>query len=588
MRKGLLKGGWAVLCCFFFLSLVGAGDIVELFKGLLHPEVDHGPNFSSSKFHSLLVGLEGVGGHIACFGDFNSDIYNDVFIISDDAKTIYVYLWNHERYVFVRSERATLHLNMSITNIAAADFNYDGRLDILVSGPSGNGSLYLHLYFGNYETFYKLLVLEESLDEVLILDQNGDLLPDLFGTARSTGKRTYWINRERADYFELVPQKITGSNENVSELNPLIKPGANAFVDLNGDCLSDLYLTSLSPNGETIVEIWLHQKASLQFDKTFVLPFGAGQPTFADFDADGTIDLLLPICNPEPSCSEENAIYVIFNHQKHLCKGLWDDNCRHSSELCTPDMHYLSSLSLNSTPPQPAVVVIPKHMFGGSHFFTYGDLPLTLRTGDYNLDGYPDLLIPLLDGDGRIFIQVWQNVKCEPSNSNGLCPHSSARSFVPIWQDMEALTSISNAYAAAFFDLDENGMPDVLILTDDALSTPGGRRHIRAVFNNFQNDAFFLKTLGLNGVCVAWCEEGPKFPHPKPYGVNYAGSVFKFTVTDMSGEKRVRQGGQLYQSAYLPLQTPYLIFGLGRTSNYIDEFFYGLPVDKVFPFLVYC
>jgi len=120
-----------------------------------------------------------------------------------------------------------------------------------------------------------------------------------------------------------------------------------------------------------------------------------------------------------------------------------------------------------------------------------------------------------------------------------------------------------------------SGIPDILVLVDD-----GGRKSIKAILNNFQNDAFFMKTLGLNGVCTSWCENGQKFPDPKPYGVNYAGGVFKFTVTDLGGTRRMRQGGQLYQSSYLPLQTPYTIFGLGRTSNYIEDFAYGVTINE--------
>lgn len=53
---------------------------------------------------------------------------------------------------------------------------------------------------------------------------------------------------------------------------------------------------------------------------------------------------------------------------------------------------------------------------------------------------------------------------------------------------------------------------------------------IEAIFNNYENDAFFVKALGeycsttfilltffpgLNGVCPEWCPTNPKFPSPK-------------------------------------------------------------------------
>ena len=43
----------------------------------------------------------------------------------------------------------------------------------------------------------------------------------------------------------------------------------------------------------------------------------------------------------------------------------------------------------------------------------------------------------------------------------------------------------------------------------------------------------------------------------------------------------MKQGVQLAQSGYLSLQTPYVMFGLGRTSNYIEQFFMGVSVNQV-------
>ena len=173
---------------------------------------------------------------------------------------------------------------------------------------------------------------------------------------------------------------------------------------------------------------------------------------------------------------------------------------------------------------------------------------------------------------------------------------------------------------------------------------------IETIYNNFENDAFFLKTLGLNGVCTEWCPTAPKFPSPKvyfpcplslcfvsilrlspsllhpfllfvslllwvlgglhfliqPYGVNYVGAVFKFQYTDLNGRVQLATGThllhlsffltlslclslffccsyslgtQLPQSTYLSLITPYTLFGLGRTSNYIEQFFFGVPLN---------
>ena len=115
------------------------------------------------------------------------------------------------------------------------------------------------------------------------------------------------------------------------------------------------------------------------------------------------------------------------------------------------------------------------------------------------------------------------------------------------------------------------------------------QRSVVALYNNFYNDAFFIKTLVTNGVCHSWCPSGDKFPDPKvknrparisdleqPYGVSYAGAAVKYTITETDGSVRVHQGMQLAQSAYMALQTPYNLFGLGRTNNYVDYLYVGV------------
>lgn len=76
----------------------------------------------------------------------------------------------------------------------------------------------------------------------------------------------------------------------------------------------------------------------------------------------------------------------------------------------------------------------------------------------------------------------------------------------------------------------------------------------------------------------------------QPYGVSYSGASYKFTVLDPTGARKATQGasaadpgndadsslvGQLPQSAYVALGTPYSYFGLGRTNNYVENLFVG-------------
>ena len=82
--------------------------------------------------------------------------------------------------------------------------------------------------------------------------------------------------------------------------------------------------------------------------------------------------------------------------------------------------------------------------------------------------------------------------------------------------------------------------------------------------------------------------------------MSYSGATFKYTVLDTSGHRSAAQGqlltcefnqsltyvsldrlykvGQLPQTSYHALSTPYSFFGLGRTNNYIENLFVGTTV----------
>jgi hypothetical protein len=68
-------------------------------------------------------------------------------------------------------------------------------------------------------------------------------------------------------------------------LSPLRQPDSNAFVDINGDCLSDLFVTSTCstpPCNSSQFEIWINEKGTFKLDKVLPAVAGAGQVSFAD------------------------------------------------------------------------------------------------------------------------------------------------------------------------------------------------------------------------------------------------------------------------------------------------------------------
>jgi hypothetical protein len=76
----------------------------------------------------------------------------------------------------------------------------------------------------------------------------------------------------------------------------------------------------VNSDGHLIFEFWLNSGSSpddgvafRSIDKTFLAHDGAGAVTFADFDADGNMDLLFPVCLPARTCSVENSIHIFYN-----------------------------------------------------------------------------------------------------------------------------------------------------------------------------------------------------------------------------------------------------------------------------------
>lgn len=370
--------------------------------------------------------------------------------------------------------------------------------------------------------------------------------------------------------YLLYSEEQSGPN---GPLSQLLLPNSNAYVDMNGDCVSDLIVTSMGSSGPQL-EIWLNEKASFRQDKVLPLLEGASGVIFSDFDRDGTMDILYSVCHPSPNCSDENSIHIIYNVQKPICGDIFSSrsNCRPSSELCTADDYQLgvaSNVSSNHNS-----VLVPTAHFQNRHFQWTTTSAVMIRSGDFNLDGFPDLLIPMVGADGSTIIELWENVPCTESLCGPEATSSNRRTFQQMTNGVNALSDVKGSYVAAFFDFDEDGVLDILTLSEkvsekDSSVTPT----INAVFNNFFNDAFFLKTMGLNGV---W----GTLSKPKPFGVNFPGTVWKYTVTDLGGGKSVAQGVQLRQSGGYSLQTPYILFGLGRTSNYIEEIFMGDAVNE--------
>lgn len=145
-------------------------------------------------------------------------------------------------------------------------------------------------------------------------------------------------------------------------------------------------------------------------------------------DGDGTLDVLLAVRD----AGGMDTILVGHNIQMPLCVHPWDTDCRHATHLCVSDPGYLRDLSFVTPTAHVSTVRLgsASHNItaifdgdaylvlsaGRQHFHIKRDEPFGLHVGDYNHDGFPDLLLPL-HTEGHI--ELWENTRCEDASCPG-------------------------------------------------------------------------------------------------------------------------------------------------------------------------
>eukprot|EP00920_Eleutheroschizon_duboscqi_P000098 GHVT01000429.1.p1 GENE.GHVT01000429.1~~GHVT01000429.1.p1 ORF type:complete len:349 (-),score=8.31 GHVT01000429.1:402-1448(-) len=197
-------------------------------------------------------------------------------------------------------------------------------------------------------------------------------------------------------------------------------------------------------------------------------------------------------------------------------------------------------------------------------------LPVTIRMGDYNMDGFPDALVILQQtsqGQREQKAFLLKNVECFGAECS-----PGGRTFSPVW-DTE-MTHLDLAVMATFFDLHEDGILDVIVIS---MATSGPTSddlipHLHTYKNSFDEDAVFVKVTVTSGICTP-----PSCKKPFSYGVNVPGPVISYDTTKYDGALMKSCATQLSQSAHHALQLPYTIFGLGQTANFLDTLKVGIP-----------
>ncbi|KIM49554.1 hypothetical protein M413DRAFT_438743 [Hebeloma cylindrosporum] len=542
------------------------------------------------------MGLSGDG-RVVALGDFDGDQLLDVLLLGSDQQTLSVYYWKHDSFSFAEGE--SFKHPRKVYNVVPGDFTHSGKLDILVMSQSrNNNQLDLTLYpalSGDGLDIYNPLVLPSStLSQPIPLDVDGDMKIDLLGITPdsldgSGSTFQLWQNVWNASAPDSKLFAIEDAPFNGKHCT-LANPHSNAVVDLDGDCLADVFLVCDDGRGGKSYQIWINAKDDgFSLSQEGALPSGTQAISFADIDRDGTIDVIFPTCSRVSSSTGAGTdcyINIAYNQQLPLCSLSTDSGfrkgvriCRRPGDLCTADPNF--KFNLSDSPDNHNFVRFPtSSLFSSSSSLLVLDttfdppLPIALKLGDVNLDGFPDVLAITVAGREQTPHLIY-SVPCAANLVGCAQDGSGRRGWKLATKGVETLEAVKDARSVTFLDMDEDGTLDIMVQR----SGQAGQGNFLFIQNNFYYDAFFLKAIVLNGACGnGWCYGANGSGRYHPFGVSYSGATYKYTVLDTAGHRSAAQVGQLPQTAYQSLQTPYSFFGLGRTNNYIENLFVGTTI----------
>ncbi|CAG9864989.1 unnamed protein product [Phyllotreta striolata] len=486
----------------------------------------------------------------AAFGDFNSDELTDVFVLNDDGYSVEILLANEEEPLLRKSPNLKCSYRKhehTITSVVPGDFDGDALMDVLVTAvykPTGerNYSIdsritYVYVNWGGARYLnctYEPLV--KMLGEPLAIDYDQNMIIDLFGE-NTHERRAFWVfnkNRTKPTEIEMRHNKRPMTN--------LRRPHAHAFLDLNHDYMADLFITT-----NDNFEIWHgNEEADLLsphfvYNMTIPLPLNGtdaviGQSLFIDVELKGKVDLVTPVC--------------------------YDKECKNSA-LMLYSMAEKQWMNLQVNFKDDLTNVWKFYQKNGSK---YTDV-ITLRSGDFNLDGFPDLLATLSPIQGSNALPqsfLLENVPCQTCGA-------LKRTYSVQWNSLNPFRN--GTVMASFFDFYQDGILDCIIVTFN------GHQYRTAAFkNSLDYDANFIKVMVLTGLTnkndpMANGRVGKK---RRTYGTNLPGPSISYKTITQEGNIRHGLSCQLPQSAHFSLNLPYTIFGLGRTPNFVDKVTVGL------------
>jgi len=489
----------------------------------------------------------------AAFGDFNSDKLTDLIVFDSHGRSVAVLLASEQAVVptdsspMFRKNQNSLNCSCpdggKFVSAAPGDFDGDGSMDLMTVSVKENVKS-VHIMWGqvtNLECTEHLVTIPDIFSEPLVFDYNKDSVSDLLTVDKDGNRTVYVFPKPRGIYHK---EYLT-----TDQTNPLKAEHGNSFVDITGDGIADLVLTTSEG-----LEMYKGVNSAEQFEYLSTLQWpntpdcGAdecvGQPVWMDFSLSGIIHMVLPVCG-DPLCSDSRLYLVPVSNLSRECYG---DPCPWP-EAWPPMSLDLGEMLFKPRDPSKSPLQL-----------------LTPRVGDVDLDGFPDLLMTMYNKTGGDVtkqgeVQLLLNAPCGPDS--GCSPYWRQFQLQPGYT-----AGLGSAVTGAFFDLYEDGKMDLLVVRQDDKDVYS----MSAYTNTTQDsDAYFMKVIVLTGACYHTCDNhDPRFV---PYGTNSGGQLVSYQ-SQRPGQETFDSyqsvAVQLPQTSHYALALPYTIFGLGMAPNFVD------------------
>ena len=494
------------------------------------------------------------------FTDINNDKRIDIIVscIIDNDSILTYYLYDSEKKMFSQKNTNNLILkNKKILSFIANDFNKDSYIDYVITYKDMTSNLIdssVYLFNPNLNIFEEKYIIKNSDKNLFIADIGSDLgLKIIFyqdGIRKVLKFNEFdFIIDDFSNYISLNTNVCDGNSKYVDF--PFSNPNSNSFVDINGDCLNDLLISSYNPKtNKKYLEIWLGVyednkiKYCLSSHNIYELDNKLGLFSISDIDRNAMLDIIFPILNTNKILIAFNTLSISYTWTDDYCNNHKPLTLTFSSKNSLQKIFEDFIIDLNNND------IFTVNLLNDDKYIFYNnedEFPLYLRFLDINQDSYPDFLTIFYNKENQqtipmIFLS--QKILYDSSFKG-----TQRRSFSK--DNVYTFESYTNIKVATFFDFEDNGKIDLIFYDMKGL--------IRGLYNKNIYDSYTMKSILLFESDCFFCNE--------------FGSTQRFITTNLDGTRRMDLSIQNVQNSIMGcLSLNYAYLGIGRSNNYIENF----------------